>query len=243
MLPPLPSNLITLPACKGCNNGFSFDENVVRAFISLIGSHPDLLEERKPDGWLHRTLQRNPKIRQILEEARQSDGNYGLRGSLLESLRRVFIKTVQGMFYGLYDRLVPNADLLLLRVDDQRQITVEKVIAAIRPNPLEDITDKPVSEISPHSWHTREPIYIMDLVNPDTGERSKRAFRLVRDTPVDWFRFQDSTFCAGFVKCDEGCACVIDLWKTLIVTVKAPWPGDRGPLRRGRNNPMSRDGR
>jgi len=241
MLPPLPSNLITLPACEGCNNGFSFDENVVRAFISLVGNHPHLEEERKPGGWFERTMQRNPKIRQILEEARQSDGNYALKGALLDSVRRVFFKTVQGMFYGLYDRLVPNKDLFLLRVDDQRQTSVEDVIAAIRPNPIEDITDKPLSEISPHSWHSRQPILTMQLVDPATGQEFQKLFRLVRDTPVEWVHFQKDTFGAAFVKCDDACACVIDLWKTLIVTVRAPWPGDRGPLRRGKKNPLSRD--
>lgn len=241
MLPPLPSNLITLPACKACNNGFSFDENVVRALLSVIGVHPHLTEERLPGGWLDKTMARHPKIKAILEASRQPNGGYELTGQLLESFRRVFFKTTQGMFYGLFNRLVDEKDLFLLRVEDQCFIKPDEVIIQLRPNPLVEIGDKPVSEISPHSWHTREPIYIMKLLNPETGEKSKRVFRLVRDTPVEWVRFQADTFGAAFVKCDEGCACVMDLWKTLVITVKAPWPGDRGPLRRGRKNPMSRD--
>jgi hypothetical protein len=243
MLPPLPSNLITLPACKKCNNGFSFDENVVRAFISLIGSHSHLIKEREPDGWLDRTLKRNPKIRKIVEEARQPDGNYVLKGRLLESFRRVFFKTVQGMYYGLYNQLVLNSDLFLLSVEDQRQTSVENVIAAIRPNPLEDITDKPLSEISPHSWHTRQPIFTMQLINPATGQTFQRVFRIVRETPIEWVHFQKNTFGVALIKCDQKCACVIDLWKTLIVTVTAPWPGGRGALRKGRKNTLSRDGK
>ncbi len=241
MLPPLPSNLMTLPACKKCNNGFSFDENVVRAFISFIGRHPHLVQEREPGEWLERTLQRNPKINQILADARQADGNFMLKGELLDCVRRVFFKTVQGMYYGLYDRVVSNTDLFLLRVEDQRQTTVEKVLLEIRPNPLEDITDKPLPEISPHSWHTRQPVLITQLVDPKSGQTLRRVFRLVRETPVEWVRFQEGTFGAAFVKCDDACACVMDLWQTLIVTVRAPWPGDRGPIRRGKKNPLSRD--
>lgn len=241
MLPPLPSNLITLPACMECNNGFSFDENVVRAFLSLIGNHPHLVEERKPGAWLERTLQRSPKIKQILEAARQPGGRYSLTGNLLESVKRVSSKTAQGMFYGLYDRVVPKEDLTLIRIEDQRETTVEDVIIAIRPNPLVDITDEPLSEISPHSWHARQPIITMELVDPATRQKCQRVFRLVRDTPTEWFPFQENTFRAVVVKCDDGCACIMDLWKTLIITVKAPWADDRGPLRRGRNNPLSRD--
>jgi hypothetical protein len=241
MLPPLPSNLITLPACRACNNGFSFDENVVRTLLSLVGIHPHLIEERQPGAWLERTLKRNPKIKTILDASRRSDGSYQLVGQLFESFRRVFFKTTQGMFYGLYDRIVRPEQLRLLRVEDQRFIKPEEVIANIRPNPLVDLTDQPLPEISPHSWHTREPIFTMELVDPATGKKSQRVFRLVRDTPVEWVCFQPDIFSVAFVKCDEGCACVMDLWKTLVVTIKAPWPDDRGALRKGRKNPLSRD--
>lgn len=241
MLSPLPSNLITLPACRKCNNGFSFDENVVRAFLSVIGNDPHLARERQSGGWLEGTLKRNPKIRQILEDAKQAEGNYALKGALLDSIRRVSFKTVQGMYYGLYDRIVSNADLFLLRVEDQRHTTIENVLTAIRPNPLEDITDKPLSEISPNSWHSRQPILTMEVIDPVTGQKSQRVFRLVRETLVEWVRFQENTFGVAFVKCDDTCACVMDLWSTLIVTVKAPWPGNRGPIRRGKKNPLSRD--
>ena len=242
MLPPLPSNLITLPACKSCNNGFSFDENVIRALLAAVGTHPRLVEERSPGEWLERTLELSPKIRAILELAKQADGSYQTSGQLLESFTKVFFKTSQGLFYGLYDRVVAAEDLLLLRVEDQRQTKPEEVIIQLRPNPLIDITDSPLSELSPHSWHTREPVYFMNLVDPATGKTSQRIFRLVRDTPVEWVRFQSDTFGAAFVKCDgDRCACVIDLWNTLVVAVSAPWPDGRGPLRRGRKNPMSRD--
>jgi hypothetical protein len=121
MLPPLPSNLITLPACKACNNGFSFDENVVRALLSSVGVHPRLIEERLPGGWLEKTLERSPKIRAILESSLQADGTYKLTEQLLGSFRKVFFKTSQGLFYGLYDRLVSTDELMLLRVEDQRR--------------------------------------------------------------------------------------------------------------------------
>jgi hypothetical protein len=241
LLPPLPCNLITLPACQVCNNGFSSHENVVRAFLALIGVHPHLVGEREPGGWLERTCERNPKLQAILESSRQPNGTYQFSGGLLESFERVFIKTTQGIFYGLYDRFVPAEQLKVIRIEDQRSIKPDEVIINIRPNPLIDITDQPLSEISPNSWHSREPIFILNLVPLSGGASTKRIFRLVRDTPVEWVHFQPGVFSSTFVKCDEGCACVFDLWQTLVITVKGPWPDNRGPLRRGRKNPMSRD--
>lgn len=240
--PPLPANLITLPACLQCNNGFSFDENVVRAFVSLVSTHADLIIERQPGGWLDRSYERHPKLRHMLEASRESNGDHRLTDELLASFQRVFRKTVQGLFFGLYRRLVPEEELQLMRVEDRRVVTPDDVIAQIRPSPLRDITDEPLSEITPSSWHSRQPIIILDLQPVAGGPMVQRAFRLVRETPVEWIHFQPGVFSFAFVKCeDEGSACVFELWQTLVVTMKAPWPDGRGPLRRGRKNPLSRD--
>jgi hypothetical protein len=244
MQPPLPSNLITLPACQKCNNGFSFDENVVRAFIVLVSSHPQLVAERQPGGWLERTCQRSSKLRDMLDASRQQDGSYRLTDSLVASFERVFRKTVQGVFFGLYHRVVAAEDLRLTRVEDRRAVSPEDVITQIRPNPLQDITDEPLSEIRPHSWHTRQPIITLDLQPVSGGPPVRRVFRLLRETPVKWVHFQPGVFSFAFVKCeDEGCACVFEVWQTLVITVTAPWPDGRGPLRRGRKNSLSRDGK
>src|SRR5690348_12463521 len=64
---PLPSSLLTLPACAKCNTAFSFDENVVRSLLTLISTHPTLVEERGPNGRLTRALERDAKLRGILD--------------------------------------------------------------------------------------------------------------------------------------------------------------------------------
>lgn len=75
---PLPSNLLTFPACKACNSGLSFHENAVQTFIVLISSHPDHVAERQPDGRVGRALARDSRLRSIIEAASRSDGNYEL---------------------------------------------------------------------------------------------------------------------------------------------------------------------
>ena len=51
---PLPSNLITFPACSECNAGFSFDENAVKVIVTMVSRHSDLFAERQPGGRVHR---------------------------------------------------------------------------------------------------------------------------------------------------------------------------------------------
>lgn len=241
---PLPSNLLTFPACSKCNTGFSFDENVVRALLTLVSTHPDLLEERTPNGRLTRALERDHKLRGILERSRQSDGNFGLTDELLWSLHRVFCKTVQGLFYGLYERLVEPEGLKLLRIENSRLISAESVAEELRPSPLMDITDEPLSEITPISWHSRDPVVVLKLQSLKGGAPINRVLKLKRETPIEWVEFQPGIFRFGFVKQDGAdAACVFELWQTLIVAIATPWPDSRGPLRRGRKNPRSRDRR
>ena len=116
------------------------------------------------------------------------------------------------------------------------------MIDQLRPSPLVDITEEPLSEITPSSWHVRQPIIILRLQPTSGGPPIQRAFRLTRETPVEWVPFQPGIFSFAFVKCeDEGIACVLELWETLVVAVTAPWPDSRGPMRRGRKNPRSRE--
>jgi hypothetical protein len=84
---------------------------------------------------------------------------------------------------------------------------------------------------------------MMDLVSPSGKSKSmKRVFRLKRETPIEWIDVQTGIFRYAFVK-NEGAksACVIKLWETLVIAVTTPWPTSRGPVRRGRKNPLSRE--
>lgn len=240
---PLPSNLITFPACRKCNVEFSTHESVVLTLLAFVSPHPEMIAARQPGGKVHGALERDARLRRILDESRQADGNYALTPDVFNSFERVLFKTVQGLFFGLYNRVVATENLKLDIVDNRRSVTPDAIAQRYRPSPMEDITDQPLSAITPSSWHTREPIFIMDL-KPLSGEgpMQKRIFRLKRDTPIEWVDLQPGVFRFGFVKSDgEDSACVMELWETLVVAVKAPWPGDRGPLRKGRKNPLSRD--
>jgi hypothetical protein len=106
---PLPSNLVTLPACQKCNNGFSFEERAVRAFLTLVSVHPEMVTKRQEDGWLDRACGRSLKMRKMLEESRQPNGNYAVVGDLWTSFERVFRKTAQGLFLDYtVELLLPN---------------------------------------------------------------------------------------------------------------------------------------
>ena len=234
LISPLPSNLLTLPSCQKCNCDFSSDENLVRGFLGIVGKHPILVDERQPGGRLERSLKRDRKLEAALEGVRREDGIFEISGDLLASFQRVFIKTVQGLFFGLYNRLTVATELELLSVSHIDQGTPEEAIARFQPNILVDITDEPLSEITPRSWHTRQPILYFTLPGPD-GLPIKKVFRLKRETKLKWEVIQRGIFRFGSFEHEDGrLVCVIELWQSLIVQVATPWPAAQGPLRKRR---------
>lgn len=237
---PLPSNLLTLPACQKCNSAFSFDEEVVRCILTLVSPHPDLAAERQPSGRLTRALARNEKLRAIIGQSLQ-DGMYHFTPEVFTSFERVLRKIVQGLYFGYYNRIVEKDQLAILRIDNHSAITPMKLAEELRPSPLVDITDQPLPDISPYSWAVREPIFFIPTIGSD-GVSEKRLFRLKRETPIEWRDIQPGIFTYAFIKNEVGKAiCIIGLWETLTIAVSAPWPSKRGPLRKGRKNPLTRD--
>ncbi len=152
---PMPSNLLTLPACRKCNSGFSFDENVAKSLVALVGAHPELAKQRAPGGSVYRALARDTRLRGVIDSARRDDGNYEFGGQLAVSFERVMRKTVQGLFFGLYERFVSASEVSPLFLVDQRLISADAVVDWVRPSPLRDITDEPLPAITPSSWPVR----------------------------------------------------------------------------------------
>jgi hypothetical protein len=239
--PPLPSNLITLDACTKCNNERSTHESVVRNFLTMVSSHPDLVAERNPGCRWDRAMARDRKLKALLEGTRGKDGNYFLTDDLRESFRIVLFKTAQGLFRGLFEQIIPESSIRYLLIQDLRTVSVESVLESIRPSMVE-ISNETVSEISPNSWHTQRPLTFMKLAPISGGPEKILVFRQVRQPPVDWFTFQEGIFSAALVEDkNEEAVLVCRLWDTVIASLGVPWPGGRGPLRRGKNNPFSRD--
>jgi hypothetical protein len=239
---PLPSNLITLPACKKCNSGFSFAESVVKAFIATVSDVPELVAERQPGGRVARALARDARLRSVIDASRRVDGNYEFTEDVFASFGPVLRKTVQGLYFGLYERIAPADQVQVFFLTDRRLSTAEEVAESMRPSPLREITDEPLPEITANCWMVREPVYFMKLAPIDGGEAKQRVFRLVRETLIEWIDTQPGVFRYAFVKTEQGTAvCVLELWQTIVAAVATPWPDSRGPLRKGRNNPLSRE--
>lgn len=238
LVEPFPSNLHTLPVCLPCNGGYSWCEGAVRALLMRIRNDTGERDWSVASKAVERALIRDARLKALIEGVEYRDGAYVIGEELYGCVWRVVRKAVQGLYHGLYNRVVREDELDLLSIEDRRRAGPEDVADRNRPPILEDLASHPLPEIYPSSRFT---LVFLDVIAPD-GTASRRAFRMVRETPIEWIELQAGVFTYAFVKSAQGSAvCILELWKTLVIAVECPWPGDRGTKRRGRKNPLSRD--
>lgn len=239
---PLPSNLITLPCCRKCNSGYSKNEEIIKIFLAVTSSHPDLQPGTKAGDAARRGLARNTKLQRLIEAQRGGSG-FKITPDLFKVFENVLQKTARGLFYGRYLQLHPLTEFRLLSIEDSRSTTVEKVVDRIRPR-VEDITEQALPEVS-ESMRASTFVFSANLMPLGGGLpiNLQRVVRFIKEQPVEWVVTQPGIFRFGFVQRqpEGGGAFIMELWSTLIVSVSAPWPGDRGPILKGRSNPLSRE--
>lgn len=126
--PPLPSNLITVPACRKCNNGASNDDEIFRNEIAILcGSfrESDTAAERLQVSI--RTIRRNKKtLRKFVQGARLVD-RYSQGGIYLGPgyavaidravQRRVNERIVRGLYYHHLGRRLGEATVRFVYID------------------------------------------------------------------------------------------------------------------------------
>jgi hypothetical protein len=242
---PLPSHAVTVPACEDCNNGFSRAESIFKLVLAHVGSHPKLREELGPGGSLHKALSRDEGLRALFKDFLDGD-QLRLTGEVWTASCKVIVKTVQGLYRATFDRFVPANKLEIICLRNSKSFSLDELVNEVRPPQVLDITDEPLPEITPRGWARKGQVVAAQLLMmPEGGGEGsliERVFWLKQDTPVEWIDYQPGIFRFGFVGTkDHRCICAIELWESLTIGVSAPWPSKRGSLRRGRNNPFSRD--
>lgn len=242
--PPNPGmNVLTVPSCLTCNQQSARSENLVWIVLALVGRHPILKEYCATGGKVDRALTRDPSLRKIIEGCKNSHGHYTFSGEVFAAFNRVLRKTAQGLYYGMYDRVPPLNKFELLSIEHSDYQTAQEVIRRLRRSPFVDLTDQPLPSLTSRGLPN---VYVVESVitNAATGEThtvSQNVFHDTRQKDIEWIAYQQGTLHFAFFQDEAGDAiCVMSLWGTLICAVRAPWPNQRGALRKGRKNPNAR---
>ena len=101
---PYPAEIVTLEACRTCNEAFSHDEEYFKALLWTVLAGSTKPEKQKA-GEVARMLQRNPKLRQRIENSRTERTVAGTKDVVfapeMDRVKRVVVKNARG--HALYE--------------------------------------------------------------------------------------------------------------------------------------------
>jgi hypothetical protein len=214
---PLPLNLLTVPACRRCNNGYSDDERYVRDALHVVGFGEMSREKTAPGGVVARSLEHSPLLGQKMNRAHVAGENGRiLFQPALDRFSRVMAKIGAGLWFGQYRRYMAASRFKCEAVEHTQRISSWLVdLASDRGK-------------SPHSgW-------------PEVGSRRLRCVaaawpdQQVQRRPREWNKVQANVFEYLFVPKQPGQAgllCIINLYDTVWGLVGCPPPPAEGRKR------------
>lgn len=224
--------IITVPACAGCNGSFSKDETIVKATLAYVSFEPDLMAEVASGGSVDRAIQRDSRLKRMIEHAMQPDGNFIPSPEILNCLDRILTKTVQGLYFATYDEFVSKDRIRVLHVTHTKQQSADSLIAKFRRSTTPDLSVGLWPEVRPNPRRLEKAVKIALITGGTENDLMK---------PVEWIDIQKNAFRYAFFRGEaDYSVCVLDIRNTLAAAALCPWPRKRGPIRRGRKNPLAR---
>jgi hypothetical protein len=216
--------------------------------LAYASSHPDLIEAVSPTGSITQALARDANLRRIYADSLDEQGRVRLSGDMLDRIKEIIYKTVQGLYHATFARFVSKDDLDLVCFKSAGDFSLDRLVEYFRPPQVLDITNEPLPEITPNGWAQKgQAVVVTTKLVPVNGGQPidvANVLWIKQETPVEWIPYQEGIFKFGFVGTqDKEAICAMELWETLIIGVSSPWPSGRGSLRKGRNNPFSRERR
>lgn len=209
---PYPTNLMTVPACKQCNTAFSEDEAILGAILAHVSFEDDLIRA-KHQGRTARAIRSDQKLKGLLERNTDENGIFWVTAEARRRMSRVVIKTVQGLYYRHYGRILSTTDTVVLSIEHQRRISVEDLFTRHCNLGTSGGID---------GW-------------PEVTPNGKALARVILGPPQEkglhWVDYQPAVFRYTFSKgVENGLICIMDFHRTLAAVVKCPWPSRAGPI-------------
>lgn len=142
---PFPNNLLTIPACKRCNQSFSLDEEYFLNVLCEISSNTDLLAKKSPNGNVYKARLRSPKLNNRIESSLciRDDGRVMFQTEFIR-IKRVIEKIALGLYFSCYKR---KSDIKLFNCSGFYAFEVEET----RPADIFMLTYSEIFKIK--KWH------------------------------------------------------------------------------------------
>jgi hypothetical protein len=108
---PYPRNLITVPSCRSCNNGYARDEEYFLAALAQVGFVDTLQARLQEGGAVDRMLKHSSRLDdRIIRSLTVGDDGKVCFTPEAERINRVAHKTAIGLYYSHYETYARQAD-------------------------------------------------------------------------------------------------------------------------------------
>jgi hypothetical protein len=165
-LPPLPSNLIAVPACVACNNGASVDDERFRNFVSLTVGTGTPARRALWDNKALKSIRRNRKEHR----------------PLIRSMRDVDLRSPNGLYLGRATRCAFEAA--------PHDSGIRRIVRGLYWHHYHEVlgNDVPIRVYIPEGsqWVTdlAEPLSVMEKRRVGSSSEFQYAFGLVKNYPA-----------------------------------------------------------
>lgn len=208
-------NLMTVPACAACNAGFAADETRAAAIITTVSFTAADRVATAPGGWLHSAKSGDRALARFIEDRIGADARFMPDDEAMRVLSRILIKTVVGLVFFEYGRIIPRGQLEVVGIEHSRNTIPDAFLEANRH------VGVGWAEVTPSGRELERQVLA--------------AFGLPPKVATTWTEYVPEFFAYIFIKrSDQTLLCGVRLHDALTALVRCPWPAAAGPLRTGK---------
>jgi hypothetical protein len=214
---PLPGKVqaMTVPACSGCNNGFSQDEMRTAAVVCTVSfTHADRVAVAA-GGWVRLAMERDSSLSDFVSTRLGADGVFRADAVIIEVILRIMTKTAVGLLFHEFGRIVPLAHISLVAVEHFKNV---------HPSALAEL-------------HRRDDATWAE-VTPTGRELERQVLACYGHEPPHmpkWRKYVPECFEYMFLRrSNDMLLTAMKLHDALTVLLECPWPSRAGPRRHGR---------
>jgi hypothetical protein len=213
----LPNNVqaMTIPACGGCNGGYSDDEMRIAAVISTVSFMPQDREAVSVGGWVHSAMRGDRALNEFIASRLDGDGIFHPDAAVLQVFSRIMAKTATGLLFHEFGRLVQPSKVDVIAIEHTENV---------HPLALVEL-------------HRRDHGGWAE-VTPSGRELERQALAVCGQVPRNmpkWQSYVPDYFDYMFIRrSNNTLLTAMKLHNALTVLAECPWPSRAGPRRKGK---------
>lgn len=212
---PADVQVMTVPACHGCNTSFQQDELRAAAILCTVSFTSADRGAVAQGGWVNAAIERDRSLRDFIEKRLGPDGIFRVDSTVFDIFSRIMIKTGVGLLFYEFGRPVARDKLRVIGIEHSANVQADAFVECHRR------VEADWAEVTPSCRELERQVMAVYGLAP-------------RHMPK-WKVYVPGFFEYMFIRrTNAKLLCAMKLHDTLTVVTECPWPSMRGPKRAGK---------